>query len=107
MFYIHNVPGRVRIKSDALKGNPGAADEVRKALSTIRGIGTVDINLTTGSILVYYNPKVTNYVEIAGFLETKGFFDRSRAITNDEYVRKKVSKVIETVFTSVAGALVV
>ncbi len=106
MIYIHSVPGRVRIKNDVLKGNSGVADEIRKALSTIRGIGTVDINLTTGSILIYYNPKVTNCEEITVFLEKSGVFDRSRAITNDEYFRGKVSKVVETVFMSVAGVLV-
>lgn len=105
MFYIHNVPGRVRIKSDVLKGNPGAADEIRKALSTIRGIGTVDINRTTGSILINYNAKVANCEEIVGLLEDRGFFDRSRAITNDEYFREKVSKIVEPLFMSVAGAL--
>ena len=106
MTYIHNVPGRVRIKSDVLKRNSDFVDEIRKALSTIRGIGTVDINLTTGSILIHYNPKVTNCEEIVGFLEKGGFFDSSRAVTNDEYLKEKVSKVVETVLMAVAGAIV-
>ena len=106
MIYIHNVPGRVRIKNDILKRNPDSVDEIRKALSTIVGIGTVDINLTTGSILVHYNPKVTNGEEIAGLLEKRGFFDCSTAITNDEYFKQKVSKVVETLLMAVAGTLV-
>jgi len=96
MIYIHNVPGRLRIKNDILKGNTDSADEIRKALSTIRGIGTVDINLTTGSILVHYNPKITNSKEIAGLLENRGFFDHSKALTNDEYFKKKISRVVNT-----------
>src|SRR5271157_4001438 len=106
MIYIHNVPGRVRIKNDVLKRNSDSVDEIRKVLSTIRGIGTVDINLTTGSILIHYNPKVTNYEEIAGILKNRGFFDSSRAVTNDEYLKEKVSKVVETLLMAVAGALV-
>ncbi|HXW69701.1 MAG TPA: hypothetical protein VEJ88_08825 [Dissulfurispiraceae bacterium] len=106
MTYIHNVPGRVRIKSDVLKRNPDSVDEIRKALSTIMGIGTVDINLTTGSILINYNRKVTNYEEIVAFLKRGGFFDSSRAITNDEYLKGKVSVVVEAVLMAVAGALV-
>ncbi|MGD0283549.1 MAG: HMA2 domain-containing protein [Dissulfurispiraceae bacterium] len=106
MTYIHNVPGRVRIKSDVLKRNPDSVDKIRKALSTIMGIGTVDINLTTGSILINYNPKVTNCEEISVFLKRGGFFDSSRAITNDEYLKEKVSKVMETLLMAVAGALV-
>jgi len=38
MFYIHNVPGRVRIISDVLKRNAGAAVEIRNSLSIFRGI---------------------------------------------------------------------
>lgn len=106
MTYIHNVPGRVRIKSDVLKRNADFVDEIRKALSTIMGIGTVDINLTTGSILIHYNPKVTNCEEIVVFLKRGGFFDSTRAVTNDEYLKEKVSTVLETVLMTVAGALV-
>ena len=106
MFYIHNVPGRVRIKSDGLKRNPDSFDEIRKALSTIVGIGTVDFNLTTGSILVHYNPKITNSEEITGLLENRGFFDYSKAVTNDEYLKKKISKVVETLLMTVTGTLI-
>lgn len=106
MFYIHNVPGRIRIKTPCFKNNSGAADEIRKALSTIRGIGTVDINLTTGSILINYNPKETCHKVIARLLEDRGLFDRSKAITNDEYFKKKVTNLIEPLLMSVVGALV-
>jgi len=106
MIYMHNVPGRVRIKNDVLKRNPNSVDEIRKALSTIGGIGTVDINLTTGSILVHYNPKVTNGEEIARLLENRGLFDRSKAVTNDEYLKKKFSAMVETVLMAVVGAVV-
>src|SRR5208283_6187264 len=106
MTYIHNVPGRVRIKSAVLKRNPDSVNEIRKALSTIVGIGTVDINLTTGSILIHYNPRVTNCEEIVVFLKRGGFFDSSRAMTNDEYCKEKVSVLVEAVLMAVAWALV-
>jgi|SRR5208283_1884591 len=106
MTYIHNVPGRVRIKSDDLKRNPDFVNAIREALSTIMGIGTVDINLTTGSILINYNPKVTNYEEIVVFLKRGGFFDSSKSVTNDEYLKEKISIVVETLLMAVAGALV-
>lgn len=106
MIYIHNVPGRVRIKNDVLKRNPDSADEIRKALSTISGICTVDINLTTGSILVHYNSRMTNGGEIAGLLESRGLFDYSKAVTNDEYFRQKISKIVEPLLMAATGALV-
>lgn len=71
MIYIHNVPCAQGINNEILKMCPDSTDEIRKALSTIRGIGTVDINLNAGSILVHYNPKVTHCNEIAGLLERR------------------------------------
>jgi copper chaperone CopZ len=104
MFYIHNVPGRVRIKTDVLRKNSGAADEIRKALSVIRGIGTVDINLTTGSILIHYNYEVVSCEEIVRLFENRGFFNRARAITNDEYFRERASRFFETLLMSAMAA---
>ncbi|MGD0887517.1 MAG: HMA2 domain-containing protein [Thermodesulfovibrionales bacterium] len=107
MFYIHNVPGRVRIISEVVKKNPPAADTVRMCLSTIAGIGVVHINLTTGSLLIHYNPETVNVADIVGILERKGYFDRLKAISNDEYFRNGLSKagttVVKTVIETVIG----
>jgi hypothetical protein len=45
-YYIHNVPGRLRIKSPIVRRNDNAASDIRKGLSEMSGIATVDINLT-------------------------------------------------------------
>jgi copper chaperone CopZ len=72
MFYIHNVPGRIRIVSEAIKRNPQAANEVRKGLSALAGVCTVHINLTTGSILIHYNPTTLAVEDILDILEMRG-----------------------------------
>lgn len=59
-FYIHDIPGRLRVKSPLLKNNQKAEFELRKALSTLEGIGVVETNLITGSILINYNFKKLN-----------------------------------------------
>lgn len=92
MFYIHHVPGRVRIISEVIKRNPQAAGEVRKLLSTLAGVCTAQVNLTTGSILIYYNQKAVNVLDIVDLLERKGYFDRKKTISNDEYFRDGFSK---------------
>jgi copper chaperone CopZ len=85
-YYIHNVPGRLRVKSPLLKRNSAAVDDLRKALSTIQGIAAVDFNPTTGSLLINYNHRQTNADDIVGLLERKGYFDRSKATTNEAYI---------------------
>ncbi|MGO9612320.1 MAG: HMA2 domain-containing protein [Dissulfurispiraceae bacterium] len=96
MFYIYNVPGRARIISDAIKKNPLAADKVRMCLSTLTGIGVVHINLTTGSILIHYNPKSVKVGDTVDVLQRKGYYDRTKAISNDEYFRRGLSRVETT-----------
>ena len=106
MFYIHNVPGRVRIISEVIKRNPQAADEVRKLLSTLAGVCTAEVNLTTGSILVHYNQKVVNVQDIVALLERKGYFDRKKTISNDEYFRDGLSKAGTEVMKTLIGTFI-
>lgn len=90
-YYLHNVPGRLRLKSPIVRRNNEAASEIKKALSSISGIATVDINLLTGSILINYNTKAVNYKDIVAILQRKGYFDSSRALTNDQYIKSSAS----------------
>ena len=102
-YYIHNVPGRLRIKSPVIKNNKTVADELRKSISTLYGVATVDINLTTGSILIHYNTTAINHTDIVSLLERRGCFDRSKALTNDEYIHKAASKAGSVIGMSIFG----
>jgi copper chaperone CopZ len=91
-YYIHNVPGRLRVKSPLLKRNSAAADELKKILSTVQGIATVDFNPMTGSLLINYNHKVASHEDIVRLLERKGYFDRTKATTNEKYIHAAAKK---------------
>ncbi|MCL4475337.1 MAG: hypothetical protein M1508_03800 [Nitrospirae bacterium] len=104
--YIHNVPGRLRVKSPAVKKNTDAAVEIRKILSAMNGIATVDINLITGSVLINYNPATVQYKDIVGTLQRKGYFDTSKAITNDQYIQRAASKAGNIVGKAIFGTFV-
>jgi copper chaperone CopZ len=106
-YYIHNVPGRLRIKSPIIKNNKNIADELKKSLSTMQGIATVDINPTTGSLLVNYNHKIVKHNDIVDLLQRKGYFDASKAVTNDEYLQKAAEKagniIGKSIFSTFTG----
>ena len=104
--YIHDTPGRLRVKSPAVKKNQDASDEIKKALSAVNGIATVDINLTTGSILVNYNPKTVKQQDIISLLQRKGYFDASKALTNDQYLQSVASKAGNVVGKAIFGTFV-
>jgi copper chaperone CopZ len=105
-YYIHNVPGRLRVKTPVVKRNNKAADEIRKTLSTVNGIATVDINLTTGSILINYNPKMVHQSDIISALQRNGYFDTSKAITNDQYIQRAASQAGNIVGKAIFGTFV-
>jgi copper chaperone CopZ len=105
-YYMHNVPGRLRIKSPAIKKNENVAGELKKALSTMNGIATVDINLTTGSLLVNYNPKMASHKDIISILQRKGYFDTSKATSNDQYIHSAAAKAGNFVGKAVFGVVV-
>lgn len=105
-YYIHSIPGRLRIKSLKVKQNPNAVEDIKKVLSSINGLGTVDINTLTGSILINYNQNIINPEDITSLLERNGYFDSSKAITNDNYVKEKVVALGNFASRSLLGSLI-
>ncbi len=103
-YYMHNVPGRLRIKSPVIKNNRTVVDELKKSLSTLHGVAAVDINLITGSLLINYNSKSVKHMDIVDILQRKGYFDASKAITNDQYIHSAASKAGAIIGKSIFGA---
>jgi Heavy metal associated domain 2 len=51
----HQVPGRVRMKIPAGKGNPELLKQVSEIFGVIPGIEEVTVNPTTGSVVLHYD----------------------------------------------------
>lgn len=104
-FYIHNVPGRLRLRSPFFK-NTNIHDDIKKILAVLGGIATTDFNATTGSIVVYYNPAQIRPENIVSAFQRKGYFDPKKALTNDQYVYNAVSKTGQFIGKAVFGAAI-
>ena len=52
MCYVHSVPGRIRVKVPGLKK---LSSDVNKSLNDIKGIDSIFLNKTTGSVVVKYD----------------------------------------------------
>ena len=96
--YFHVVPGRLRIKSPFIKGK-NSVEGVEGLLATIHGIKSFDINTVTGSILINYNPKAVTSEKIISVFKKAGYFDPSKAITNDHYIHTAVSSISHTILS--------
>jgi hypothetical protein len=51
----HFIPGRLRLKASAIKGNPPLAQKITELFLVIQGINLVEANHLTGSLLIEYN----------------------------------------------------
>jgi len=51
----HQVPGRIRMKVPAGKGNPELLARIRETFGNIPGIDQVVVNPTTGSVVLHYD----------------------------------------------------
>ena len=51
------LPGRIRLRSGRLVGNPDLGQEVQEKLTAFREIRSVETNTLTGSILILYDPE--------------------------------------------------
>jgi hypothetical protein len=89
-YYLHQVPGRIRIRIPAIRHNRSKAAEV-KNLFNFDGIEKVEVNHLTGSVVVMFNPEKLNAQFLLDALSEKGYFDKGRAITCDQYINRTTS----------------
>jgi hypothetical protein len=54
----HHVPGRLRLKADALKKDPAKLNAVCGELDAVPGVRSVTPNRLTGSMIVDYDPLI-------------------------------------------------
>jgi copper chaperone CopZ len=104
--YLHNVPGRLRVKIPQVKGDEARAEAVRRMLLTIEGVSDVRVNTVTGSILVEYDPDRVNHREFLEALREGELFDASKAVTNDQYIYAASLKAGKILKKALVGTLV-
>lgn len=71
-----------------------------------RGIGTVDFNMTTGSLLINYNPSEIRHQDILNALARGGFYHPDKTVTNDQVIHQATSKAFNVVAKAVSGAFI-
>jgi hypothetical protein len=105
-YYIHDIPGRLRVKSPLIQRNERLAQEVHRLLGSVQGIGSVEVKTVTGSIVVHYNPRLVESRQVVGILTQAGYFDPSKAMTHDQYVCTTVSKAGQVAWKAFFGTFV-
>ena len=94
-YYYHYVPGRLRIQTPFIHGNPQNAATFEKTIQGLEGISSVEVDPVTGSALMRFDENQIKHEQIISFLEKKGYFILAKAKTCDEVVEQAAEKVLD------------
>ena len=102
-YYMHNVPGRLRVKIPGIKGHPETAKGIQVLLNEIEGVESIRANTVTGSIVVKYIPGRSLSERILSILTENGHFDKSQAFNMDHAVYESSSKAAQALSKAFCG----
>jgi len=93
-YYLHSVPGRLRVKIPQLRHRPAVAETISAALA-FEGINSVRIKSLTGSVVVEYDKDMISENKVLGAIEASGHFDARRAVSCDTQVQVATSRAAQ------------
>jgi copper chaperone CopZ len=73
--YVHSIPGRLRVRSNAFRNHPENAKAARSLLGNLEGVSSVDASMITGSLLIRYDEKIVNATRVLDALSAEGWIE--------------------------------
>jgi hypothetical protein len=105
-YYIHSVPGRLRVKIPGIKGRAALCHGVEDVFSAYEGIDRVSANPATGSVVIHYDRHTTHPDNLFAILAEKGYFDRALAVRHSGASKGHFAHGGEAVRKALVGWLV-
>ncbi len=102
-YYMHSIPGRLRVKIPAIKGHPEKAISIQALLKNLDGIESIRANTITGSVVVKYEQGRLLSEKIPSILTENGFFDKTKTFGMDHAVFESSSKAGEALSKAFCG----
>jgi copper chaperone CopZ len=102
-YYIHDIPGRLRIESPVLKNNEAHAQKFEAFVKSIPGVTSVEMKVDIGSATMHYDKARIDHTKLIELLDKSGYFDHLRAQTLDDRIEKEVEEVAGVVIKAVEG----
>ena len=103
MYYLHSVPGRIRVKIPQLRSNASRCQEVQVLLLGLVGVEDVSANCLTGSIVIRYDNEIISAEEILCALKEENHFEPSQAAGTNQYIQKMATSAGESMGKAMFG----
>ncbi|WP_462270035.1 HMA2 domain-containing protein [Desulfobacter sp.] len=107
MYFVHDVPGRLRVKIKYLKNNPHRLETLRQHLS-VPGVYKVRTNALTGSIVIEYDPLTIDAKSLIDIFNANGHTVPEKNLVEDVQNKdhEKLARTLSRAIASwVAGQL--
>ncbi len=101
--YLHEVPGRLRIKIPRIKRNAQKAEELRNLLHSVAGVKSTSVSVVTGSAVIQFDCDLVRSETILNLLVNDNYIDLRKAMTSQQYVEKALSNAGKTVSKALLG----
>jgi len=93
--YIHQVPGRIRVRSNAFRCGSDKAETAERRLRSMAGVRAVRVNPHAASITVHYDPKRVQRSDLLAAMEEVGCLGPSaRTVDGTRQVAEMVGKAL-------------
>lgn len=101
-YYAHLVPGRLRVRLPEIRRDKNKADEVTRLLD-VYGVDRIKVNPVTGSVVITYDPSLTEGEDLLSLLIENGWYDSNRAISCDQKLERATQKAASKIGRSIFG----
>jgi len=102
-YYMHDIPGRLRIESPALKNNGANAQKFEAFVKSIPGVTAVEMKLDIGSAIMHYDTTRIDHAKLIELLDKSGYFNHLKAKTLEDRIEKGVEEVANAVVQAAVG----
>jgi copper chaperone CopZ len=102
-YYVHQVPGRLRIKIPSLRSSAEQAQKIQGVLEELNGVESAAANPVTGSVLVLYDRETVDSEEILEALEDRGYLDKSSILSSQDQDSGSFSRHQEVIGKALFG----
>ncbi len=93
--YLHNVPGRLRVKIPSIKHQSCKARKLESLFAFRQGIERVRVNALTGSLTIGYDPDQTGFEQLLTVLKQNGFLEDNHCPVNAACVGDTATRVTQ------------
>ncbi len=97
-YYVHHVPGRLRIQTPFIHNNEDNAQTLCAYTRGLTGVTSLEAHALTGSVTIHYDVRHVSCEKLLCLLEKQGWFSLIHAKTNDDVIKEESEKVIGVAF---------